>query len=204
MNELPSSARTGGRDAVVVLVSGRGSNLRALAGAMDEGRCRGRIAGVVADRRRCDALHWAEGRGWPTRSVRPRDHEDREAWDRALANTVTELKPDLVVLAGFMRIVGPAMLEAWGGRIVNVHPSLLPAFPGMYAPEQAVAAGTARSGCSVHLVDGGVDTGPVLAQAACDVLRDDTPQTLHRRIQALEHDLLPRVVDSLLAARSAG
>ena len=182
---------------ITVLVSGGGSNLRALAGAIREGACRGRIDAVVADRP-CPAIAWSEEQGFATRVVRPKDHPDREAWDGALAAALTELDPELVVLAGFMRILGARVLEAFGGRIVNVHPSLLPRFPGMRAPKQAIEAGVARSGCTVHLVDAGVDTGPMLAQASCPVLDGDTPEALHARIQVLEHRLLPAVVDSLL------
>lgn len=183
---------------VVVLVSGRGSNLRALAAAMDEGRCRGRIAAVIADRP-CDAIEWARARDLATDIVRPKAYAARAEWDRALADAIDAYAPRLVVLAGFMRIVGPSVLARFGGRVVNVHPALLPAFPGMDATKQAIEAGATRSGCTVHLVDAGVDTGPALAQAACPIEPGDTSETLHARIQILEHALLPVVVDSLLA-----
>ncbi|HJL16899.1 MAG TPA: phosphoribosylglycinamide formyltransferase [Sandaracinaceae bacterium LLY-WYZ-13_1] len=186
---------------VAVLVSGRGSNLRALADAIDAGTCDARIAGVVADRARCAALDFARERALPTRVVRPKDHADRAAWDAALAEAVGALAPDLVVLAGFMRLVGDAFLAGFGGRTVNVHPSLLPAFPGLDAPGQAVTAGVRISGCTVHLVDAGVDTGPILAQAAVPVRPDDDAARLHARIQPLEHRLLPRVVDWVARGR---
>lgn len=182
---------------VVVLVSGRGSNLRAIAEAIDAGRCAAEIVGVASDRRRCEALAFAEARGVPTVSVRSKDHPDRAAWDGALAEAVAGFEPGLVVLAGFMKIVGPAMLSRFDGRIVNVHPSLLPAFPGMGAPQQAIDAGVCVTGCTVHLVDAGVDTGRVLAQVAVRVRPDDDADRLHARIQRLEHELLPRVVDAL-------
>jgi len=182
----------------VVLVSGAGTNLRALARAIDDGTCRATLRAVIADRP-CDALRWAEARGIPTQLVRPRNFGDRATWDAALADAIAESEPTLVVLAGFMRIVGDRVLARFGGQVVNVHPSLLPRHPGLDAPGQALTAGDTRSGCTVHLVDRGVDTGPVLAQASCAVRAGDTAATLHARIQPLEHALLPAVLDSLLA-----
>ena len=178
----------------VVLVSGRGSNLRALLEAIDRGSCHATVVGVVADRAGCDALELARERGLPVRVVRPRDHVDRAAWDLALEEAIAGLEPELVMLAGFMRIVGDAVLARFGGRIVNVHPSLLPAFPGMDAPRQALEARVRISGCTVHLVDRGVDTGPILAQAAMRVHDGDDAASLHARIQTMEHVLLPHVV----------
>jgi len=182
--------------ALVVLVSGRGSNLHAIAEAIDAGACHARIAAVISDRGpdRCEALGWATARGITTATVSPKVHPDRAAWDAALAEEVATHAPGLVVLAGFMKIVGPAFLQRFGGRTLNVHPSLLPAFPGLRAPEQAIAAGVRISGCTVHLVDAGVDTGPILAQAAVPVRPDDDAARLHARIQRHEHRLLPRVV----------
>jgi phosphoribosylglycinamide formyltransferase-1 len=182
---------------IVVLVSGRGSNLRAIVEAIDEGRCAARIVGVVSDRRSAPALGFASERGLPTCVVHPREHSSREAWDAALAEAVGAWGAELVVLAGFMRIVGPAMIAAFPWRIVNVHPALLPSFPGSDGPAQAIAAGVRISGCTVHLVDAGVDTGPILAQAAVPVRGDDTVESLHRRIQRQEHRLLPSVVDAI-------
>lgn len=180
---------------VAVLVSGRGTNLRALVAAIDDGRCDARVAGVVSDRESSDGLAWARERGFVTKVVRPRSFVDRSAWDEGLRDAVVELAPELVVLAGFMKIVGAAFLTRFGGRTINVHPALLPAFAGMDAPQQAVEAGARISGCTVHLVDAGVDTGPILAQAAVPVLPDDDADALHDRIQPCEHRLLPQVVD---------
>jgi phosphoribosylglycinamide formyltransferase-1 len=129
--------------------------------------------------------------------VRARDFADRVAWDAALADALGATAPELVVLAGFMRIVGPAVLSRYERRLINVHPSLLPAFPGIDAPAQAVAKGVAISGCTVHLVDGGVDTGPILAQAAVPVMPGDDAASLHARIQTAEHQLLPAVVAAI-------
>jgi phosphoribosylglycinamide formyltransferase-1 len=182
---------------VAVLVSGRGSNLKALLEASAAGRCAGRVTAVVTDRRRAAALRVAEGHGIPTRVVRPADYETRALWDEALAATLSELSPELVVLAGFMRILGQPVLDRFGGRIINIHPSLLPAFPGKDGPGQAIAAGVRISGCTVHVVDRGVDTGPILAQAAVAVLSGDDAESLHARIQPVEHRLLPAVVHAI-------
>ena len=182
---------------LAVLVSGTGSNMQALFDAIDAGRCAAEVVGVVSDRPGAPALAHARARGVPTHVVAARDYADRADWDRDLAAQVAALAPDLVVLAGFMRLVGSAMLERFGGRLINVHPALLPAFPGIDAPAQAIAAGVTLSGCTVHLVDAGIDTGQVLAQAAVPVLGADDAASLHARIQRAEHRLLPAVVNAI-------
>jgi phosphoribosylglycinamide formyltransferase 1 len=182
---------------LAVLVSGRGSNLRALLEAIDAGRCAAQVVGVLSDRADAPALELARERGIATGVLPAKSQPDRAAWDRALAHELAAWAPDLVVLAGFMRIVGGAVLERFRGRIINVHPALLPAFPGIDAPAQAVRARVTLSGCTVHVVDAGVDTGPVLAQAAVRVLPDDDAATLHARIQRAEHALLPAVVHAI-------
>jgi phosphoribosylglycinamide formyltransferase-1 len=182
---------------VVVLASGQGSNLRALVAAIDAGQCDVRIAAVISDREAAPALDFAAQRGIATRTVAAKQYADRAAWDRDLADTIASFAPGLVVLAGFMRIVGSAVLERCPGRIINVHPALLPAFPGLDASAQALAKGVTLSGCTVHIVDSGVDTGPILAQAAVPVLPGDDAVALHARIQAAEHQLLPRVVHAV-------
>jgi phosphoribosylglycinamide formyltransferase-1 len=182
---------------LAVLVSGRGSNLRALLEAIERRECKARVACVVSDRDGAAALDLARARAIPTATLRPKDFGQRAEWDAALAACVAGFAPELVVLAGFMRIVGPALLAAFPARIINVHPALLPAFPGADAPAQAVKSKVALSGCTVHVVDAGVDTGPVLAQAAVPVLPSDDAASLHARIQVAEHKLLPRVVDAI-------
>jgi phosphoribosylglycinamide formyltransferase 1 len=184
-----------------VLVSGRGSNLRALSQAISEGRCAARIACVIADREDAAALRFAEEHGVKTAVVRPKEYRDRAAWDSALADAMRAHAPDLVVLAGFMRLLGKPVLDQFRNRIVNVHPALLPAFPGVDAPAQALRKGVTLSGCTVHLVDEGVDTGPILAQAAVPVLPTDDPESLHARIQIAEHALLPAVVAAIAAGK---
>ncbi len=182
---------------VVVLVSGRGSNLKAICDAIDAGECQADIVGVVSDRKGALALELAADRGIAARIVPLRKGDDRAAWNEALAEEVASLKPDLVVLAGFMRVLGPPLLERFPGRIINVHPALLPAFPGHDGPQDALDGGVRISGCTVHVVDAGVDTGPIIAQAAVPVLPEDTAETLHARIQVQEHRLLPRVIHQI-------
>ncbi len=190
------SAGSGGVLRVVVLASGRGSNLEALLRAIDAGRCHAAVVAVAGDKPEAHALELARQRGIATHCV-PFRRAARGAWDTELAEAVAEAEPELVVLAGFMRLLGPAFLDRFTGRVLNVHPSLLPAFPGLSAPAQTLAAGVRLAGCTVHLVDGGVDSGAILAQAAVPVLPGDDEATLHARIQREEHALLPGVVDAI-------
>lgn len=184
---------------VLVLISGRGTNLEALLRAVDDDRCAITVVGVVADRD-ADGLVHARQRAIPTRVVKLRKGE-REAWARELLEVMEEFAPDLIVLAGFMRLLGSAIVSRWRGRIINVHPALLPAFPGLHAPRQAIAAGVRLSGCTVHVVDEGVDTGRILAQAAVPVSPSDDEAELQARIQRAEHRLLPAVVDAIARGR---
>jgi phosphoribosylglycinamide formyltransferase 1 len=179
---------------IAVLASGHGSNLRAITSAMDAGTCAAEVAAVISDRSSAPALEFARSRGIATEVVPLRRGDDREAWNASLADAVAHHGPALVVFAGFMRVVGRPMLDRFPGRIINVHPALLPSFPGIDGAQLALDAGVRISGCTVHVVDEGVDTGPILAQAAVPVLPDDDRDTLHQRIQAQEHRLLPRVV----------
>ncbi len=185
----------------VVLVSGRGSNLRAIWEAHRAGRCAASPVAVLSDRPGAAALRFARAWGLLTEVVSPERGEARERWSERLADAVAVHRPDWVVLAGFMRILGSSFVQRFPERIVNVHPSLLPAFPGLDAPRQALEAGVALAGCTVHLVDEGVDTGPILAQAAVPVLPEDDADRLHARIQRQEHLLLPAVLDALARGR---
>lgn len=182
---------------IVVFVSGRGSNLQAIAQAIDAGSCNAKIVAVLSDREDAAALEFANSRGIRTKVVPLRKGDDRARWNHAIAEAAASFAPSLIVLAGFMRVLGPPILERFQGRIINVHPALLPAFAGHKAPEEAIAAGVRISGCTVHVVDAGVDTGPILAQAAVPVASDDTPSTLHERIRAQEHVLLPKVIHAI-------
>jgi phosphoribosylglycinamide formyltransferase-1 len=182
---------------VVVLISGTGSNLRAILEAIDLGRCRAEVRAVISDRDSALGLQLAQSRNIPTRVVKLKEFADRARWDEALADAVAAHDPALVVLAGFMRVVGAAMIARFPGRIINVHPALLPLFPGTDGPAQALRARVRISGCTVHVVDSGVDTGPIIAQAAVPVLPDDDADRLHERIRRLEHRLLPAVIDGV-------
>jgi phosphoribosylaminoimidazolecarboxamide formyltransferase / IMP cyclohydrolase len=183
-----SSATTG---RIAVGVSGAGSNLRALVAAAWRGELGGEVALVFADRP-CAALDWAAEEGIDTALVPGGD-------DETLAEALRAATPGAIVLAGYMRLVGPRVLEAFGGRILNTHPSLLPGFPGAHAVRDALAAGVAVSGVTVHLVDETLDGGPIVAQEAVQVLPDDDEAKLHTRMKAVEHRLLPRAVALLLA-----
>lgn len=182
---------------LVVLASGRGSNLRAIVEAIDRGACAAEVVAVVSDKADAAALAFAAERGIATSVVGPKAYADRPSWDAALAESVASFTPDLVVLAGFMRIVGASMIARFSHRIVNVHPALLPSFPGAHGARDAIAKGVRISGCTVHVVDAGVDTGPILAQAAVPVLSTDDEASLQARIQRCEHRLLPAVIDAI-------
>ena len=179
---------------LAVLVSGSGTNLQAVLDAAREGRLHAEIAVVVSNRAAAKALERARDAGVEAQVLAHKEFASREAYDAALVALLRARGVDLVVLAGFMRIVTPVLLEAFPDRVVNIHPSLLPAFPGLDAQQQAFAAGVAVSGCTVHLVDGGMDTGPILAQAAVPVLANDDVEALRTRILAEEHRLLPEVL----------
>jgi len=183
----PVRSATSGR--VVVLVSGSGTLLQALldAAAAAPGWS---VAGVVSDRADAGGLARARAAGVATATVEPRDFPDRAAWDDAVGRAVEVFSPDLVVLAGFMRILGPPFLSRFGGRTVNTHPALLPAFPGAHAVRDALEHGVKVTGCTLHVVDAGVDTGPIVAQVAIAVAVDDDEASLHERIKVAERALL--------------
>lgn len=177
-----------------VLASGAGTNLAALLAA---DLAPGRVARVVVNNPRAGAIACAQAAGVPVTVVDHREHPTRRAFDAQLVEVLRADGVQWVVLAGFMRIVTSTLLGAFPGRVVNIHPSLLPAFPGVDAQRQAFEAGVRVAGCTVHLVDSGVDTGPILAQTAVPVLEDDDLPRLRRRILEAEHALLPRVVRAL-------
>jgi phosphoribosylglycinamide formyltransferase-1 len=178
----------------VILLSGVGSTAAALLQAERDPVYGVRIVAVGSDSSSAAGLERAREAGAATFVVKPRDFVDRAAWDRALTATIDVFSPDLVLCAGFMRILGPAFLGTYEGRTLNTHPSLLPAFPGVHAVRDALAYGSRVTGCTVHLVDAGVDTGPVLAQAAVEVVPRDDEASLHARIKLVERDLYVHVV----------
>ncbi|SFC73326.1 phosphoribosylglycinamide formyltransferase-1 [Nocardioides terrae] len=175
---------------IVVLVSGSGTNLQALLDAAADPSYGAEVVAVGADRDGVLALERAERAGVPTFVRRLGDHATREEWDTALADAVAEHEPDLVVLAGFMKLVGPAFLDRFGGRTLNTHPALSPSFPGTRGPADALDYGVKVTGCTLFVVDAGVDTGAIVAQAAVPVEDDDTVDTLHERIKVAERALL--------------
>jgi phosphoribosylglycinamide formyltransferase-1 len=184
---------------LVVLASGTGSLLASLLDAA-VADYPARVVAVGADRD-CAALEIAAAASVPTYTVRLSDHPDRDSWDAAITEATAAHEPDLVVSAGFMKILGPQFLSHFPGRVVNTHPALLPAFPGTHAVQEALTYGVKVTGCSVHLVDAGTDTGPILAQQPVPVLDDDDEATLHERIKVVERRLL---VDVLAALATGG
>jgi phosphoribosylglycinamide formyltransferase-1 len=182
-----------------VLGSGKGSNFVAIADACAGGTVPAEVALVLSDVAEAGILARARERGLPERFLPPgkfRTKLDEEA-ERSYIEALRAAEVDLVVLAGFMRVLKDAFLRAFAGRIVNIHPSLLPSFPGLAAWEQALAHGVRVTGCTVHFVDAGVDSGPIIGQQTVPVLDDDTAETLHQRIQAAEHALYPKCVAAI-------
>lgn len=179
---------------IAVLVSGRGSNLQALLDAEKRGELGCSIAVVISDMPDAGALDRAREAGTPTRVVRWADHSGRESFTAAVCDVADEYEVAGLVLAGFMRILAPEAIERFPNRIINVHPSLLPSFPGAHAVPQALAHRVALTGVTVHFVDREVDHGPIIAQEAVPVKPGDDEATLHGRIQEVEHRLLPKVV----------
>lgn len=183
---------------LAVLLSGGGSNLQALLDASADPAYGATVVAVGADRAGVEGLARAERAGVSTFVERVGDHPSREDWDRALTKRVAAAEPDLVVSAGFLKLVGPAFLAAFGGRYVNTHNSLLPAFPGMHAPKDALAYGVKIAGATLFVVDEGVDDGPIIAQVAVPVRDDDTEETLTERIKVAERRQLVDVVGRMV------
>lgn len=190
----PERSPAGDRVPVGVLISGAGTNLQALLDATAAPDHPARIAVVVSNRRDAAGLDRARAAGVPAVHVGHRQFANREAYDIALVRVLHDHQVAWVAMAGFMRLVTPVLLDAFPNRVLNVHPSLLPAFPGLDAQRQAVDYGVRIAGCTVHLVDAGTDSGPILAQGAVPVRPDDDVDAVRRRILALEHVLYPRVL----------
>jgi phosphoribosylglycinamide formyltransferase-1 len=186
---------------VAVLVSGSGTNLQSLLDAAATPDYPARIAVVVSNVPGVRALERAAAAGVPTKVLPHQGYPDRAAYDRALVEAIAPFSCTIVCLAGFMRLVGPTFLRAFPGGVLNVHPALLPCFPGLHSHRQALEHGVKLTGCTVHLVDEGTDTGPIVAQAAVPILEDDTEDSLQRRIQEQEHRLFPIALGLLAAGR---
>jgi phosphoribosylglycinamide formyltransferase 1 len=183
---------------LVVLVSGAGTNLQALLDACAQESYGAAVVAVGSDRTGIEGLARARRAGIPVFAHRVGDHPSREAWDKALTESCAGHRPDLVVSAGFMKLVGHDFLARFGGRFINTHPSLLPAFPGVHGVRDALAYGVKVTGCTVFLVDEGTDTGPVIAQAPVEVREDDDVTTLHERIKVTERALLVDAVGRMV------
>ena len=179
---------------VGVLASGRGSNLRAILSGVAAGRIRAEVVVVLSDRSGAGALDIARDHGVEALVLDPTPHPGREGYDRALIALLEERRVGLVCLAGYMRILSPVFVRHFEGRLLNIHPALLPAFPGLHAQRQALEHGVRIAGATVHFVDEGVDTGPIVLQAAVSVRQDDTEATLSDRILAEEHRIYPEAI----------
>lgn len=182
---------------IVVLISGRGSNMQALV----EADLPGRVAAVISSRPDAAGLDWARRHGVDTATVDHRDFADRERFDAALASRIETYRPRLVVLAGFMRVLGEAFVGRFEGRLLNVHPSLLPAFPGLHTHRRALDAGVKVHGCTVHFVTAELDHGPIVIQGVVPVLPGDDEAALAARVLRVEHQVLPRAVRWFLDGR---
>lgn len=183
---------------VVILISGAGSTMQAILAATAAPDYAARIAAVISDRADAAGLGIARDAGIPTAVVALADFPDRALWDEAVARTIAGFEPDLVVCAGFMRILGAPSLERFDGRIINTHPALLPSYPGAHGVRDALAGGAKVTGCTVIIVDAGIDSGPIVAQAAVPVEDNDTEDSLHERIKLVERELVATTVGRMV------
>jgi phosphoribosylglycinamide formyltransferase-1 len=177
-----------------VLVSGSGSNLQSIMDACERGDIDGEVAIVISNIDGVFALTRAEKKSIPTRVIRHTEYSDRKSFDEQMKKTLEDYQVDLVALAGFMRVLTPEFLESFPGRVINIHPALLPSFPGLGVRQKAIDHGVRFSGCTVHFVDAGVDTGPIIIQAVVPVYPDDTEEELKERILKLEHRIYPKAI----------
>lgn len=179
---------------VAVLASGSGTNLEAIAQAMEEGEVPARIAMVISDNPDAFALERADRRGIPTKVIELKDYPDRPAFDRAIKEALRRAGVDLVVLAGYMKLIGKEILDAFPGRIMNIHPALLPSFPGEHGVADALRHGVKVSGVTVHFVDEGLDSGPIIVQEAVPIQEGDDQESLHGRIHTAEYQAYPLAI----------
>lgn len=186
---------------IVILISGRGSNMLALLDAVASGELPVRVAGVIANRPQAEGIQLAAARGIPTAIVDHRQFADRDAFDMALADRIDAFAPDLVVLAGFMRILTDVFVARFTGRLINIHPSLLPAYPGLHTHQRALEDGVRVHGCTVHFVTPALDHGPIIIQAAVPVLDGDDEATLAQRVLAEEHRVYTLAVHWFIEGR---
>jgi len=179
---------------IVVLASGRGSNLQAIIDAIERKEIDGRITAVISDVQGALALERAQMHGLQPVTISYKEFSSKAEYEHKLLKTLEELKPDLICLAGYMRIVGAEIIKKFHNKIINIHPSLLPSFPGLHVQKKALEYGVKFSGCSVHFVDEGVDSGPIIIQAVVPVLDNDTKETLSSRILEQEHKIYPKAI----------
>lgn len=186
---------------LAVLVSGNGTNLEAIIQAAQHPAYPAVVSVVLSDQRDCFALGRARKHGIPAVFIDPKLFPTKEAYDQMLVTTIKEYKIDLVVLAGFMRILSPLFVRSFPNQILNIHPSLLPELPGLNAVKRALDARLPKTGCTIHYIDEGVDTGPVILQEEVPIRPDDTEESLHNRIHAVEHKLYPQAIKLVLSKR---
>lgn len=186
---------------IVILISGRGSNMQAIVEAARAEQWPAKIAAVISNRADAEGLAFATQAGIATAVVASKEYSSRDAFDAALRQTIDRFEPDLVALAGFMRILTAPFVEHYAGRMLNIHPSLLPSFPGLATHQQALAAGVKIHGATVHFVTAELDHGPIVAQAAVPVQADDTEQSLSQRVLSQEHLIYPRAVRWFIEGR---
>ena len=186
---------------LAILISGRGSNLEAILGAIERGELDATPCVVISNRPEASGLERARKRGIPTEVISHRDYGSRQSFDAAIVEALRGRRTEVVALAGFDRIVSRVLLEAFGGKVVNIHPALLPAFPGLHAQRQALEHGARITGVTVHFVDEQMDHGPIIAQVAVPIRDEDTEETLSERILAEEHRLYPLALQRLCSGR---
>ena len=185
----------------VILISGTGSNMQAIVQACQSGACPANIAAVISNKADADGIVWAANAGVATSVVPHRAFPTREAFDLALADEIDRYQPDYVLLAGFMRVLTSGFVQKYAGKLINIHPSLLPAFPGLHTHAQAIATGVQAHGCTIHFVTPVLDHGPVIAQGVVPVMHDDTPESLAARVLKVEHVMYPKVAAWLAEGR---
>ncbi len=181
------------RKRFVILISGQGSNMQKIVASCLADRCPADVLAVISNRPASTGLKWASERGIATQVVSHTDFSNRNTFDAALKSIIDQYSPDYVLLAGFMRVLTPEFVQHYAGRLVNIHPSLLPAFPGLHTHAQAIAKGVQAHGCTVHFVTPVLDHGPIIAQGVVPVLSEDTPESLAERVLTLEHVVYPQV-----------
>ncbi|TVY06964.1 phosphoribosylglycinamide formyltransferase [Paenibacillus cremeus] len=182
---------------IAVFASGSGSNFQAIVNAVTAGRLDVRIELLVCDKPQAQVVTRAEAAGVPVYTFKPKEYPSREAYEQDILEQLQAKRVELVVLAGYMRIITDVLVQAYWGRMINIHPSLLPSFPGIHAVRQALEHGVKITGVTVHLVDGGLDSGPILAQRAINIERNDTEASLSDKIHPIEHQLYPEVIQSI-------